>query len=142
MKAMLNATDVRRHWGQFIDDVVREGPRFVKRNRDELAALSTDHLHIVLAPYQFDVQVFKEEDGTVTVSLDSFDLVENGDTYEEAIDLLADELVEYSQEYLENFNVYFHSPNRRNHFPYILHVFIQKDIEGVKSLIRCPAGEK
>lgn len=142
MQAMLNATDVRKHWSQFNDDVVREGPKFVKRNRDEWAAMSADHLNIILAPYNFDVQVFKEEDDTVTVSLDSFDLVENGDTYEEAVDLLADELIEYANEYLDNFNMYFHSPNRREHLPYVLNVLVQEDVEGVKALIRCPVGEK
>lgn len=31
----LNATDVRKNWSQFNDDVVRVGPQFVKRNRDK-----------------------------------------------------------------------------------------------------------
>lgn len=76
-----------------------------------------------------------EEDSTVTATLDGFDIVENSDTKEEAIDLLADELMEYANEYQDNFNLYFHSPNRRDHFPYIMHVLAQEDIEEVKRLI-------
>ena len=40
----LNATDVRKNWSQFNDDVVRKGPQFIKRNRDKWAALSLDQL--------------------------------------------------------------------------------------------------
>ena len=131
----INATDARKKWGQFNDDVVRKGPRFVKRSRDTWAALSVEHLEAALASITFKAILHHEEDSTVTATLDGFDIVENGDTKEEAIDLLADELMEYANEYQDNFNLYFHSPNRRDHFPYIMHVLAQEDIEEVKRLI-------
>jgi len=131
----INATDARKNWGQFNDDVVRKGPRFVKRSRDTWAALSAEHLEAALASFTFKAILHHEEDGTVTATLDGFDIVENGDTKEEAIDLIADELMEYANEYQDNFNLYFHSPNRRDHFPYIMHVLAQEDIEEVKRLI-------
>lgn len=43
--------------------------------------------------------------------------------------------MEYDNEYQDNFNLYFHSPNRRDHFPYIMHVLAQEDIKEVKRLI-------
>lgn len=136
MQGTLNATDVRRHWGQFNDDIVREGPRFVKRNRDEWAALSSEHLKVVLSTFSFEAEIVQEEDGSFTATLKGFDLVENGDTQEEALELLVEELIEYANEYQDNFKFYFQSPNRRNHFPYIMNVLVQDDTEGVKSLIR------
>lgn len=142
MQGTLNATDVRRHWGQFNDDVVREGPRFVKRNRDEWVALSSEHLKAAFATFTFEAELFHEEDGTVTATLKNFDLVENGENEDEAIDLLAEELVEYAHEYQNNFKTYFQAPNRHDHFPYIMNVLAQDDTEGVKSLIRCLVGEK
>lgn len=135
MQAVLNATDVRKHWSQFNDDVVREGPKFVKRNRDRWAALSSDHLRAAFAHFTFEANFLSEEDGTVTVTLNDFDIVENGDTEEEALGLVVDELIEYAHEYQDNFNLYFNSPNRRDHFPYIMNVLIQEDDEEVKSLI-------
>lgn len=135
MSAILNATDVRKNWGQFNDDVVREGPRFVKRSRDKWAALSTEHLRAALADYRFDAIFYQEEDGTVTAALDGFDIVENGDNKEEAIELMTDELIEYALEYQENFNLYYNSSNRHKHFPYIMHVLVQEDAEEVRCLI-------
>ena len=98
MQAVLNATDVRKHWSQFNDDVVREGPRFVKRNRDQWAALSSDHLKEAFSQFTFDVMFLTEEDGTVTATIDNFDIVENGDNKEEALELVVDELIEYSND--------------------------------------------
>lgn len=142
MNGTLNATDVRKHWGQFNDDVVRDGPRFVKRNRDAWVALSADHLKVAFDNFTFEAECHVEEDGSVTASLKDFDLVENGDTKDEAVDLLADELVEYAHDYQNNFQKYFHAPNRRHHFPYVMNVLVQEDVEGVKALIQCPVGEK
>lgn len=139
---MLNATDVRKHWGQFNDDVVRDSPKFVKRNRDKWAALSLDHLKVAFSHFHFIVKYLQEEDGTITATLDNFDIIENGDNEEEALDLVVDELIEYANEYQSDFNVYFNSPNRRDQFPYIMNVLAQNDTEDVKGLIRCQAGEK
>lgn len=135
MPATLNATDVRKNWGQFNDDVIREGPRFVKRNRDEWVALSFDHLKVGFSTFTFDSTFFQEEDGTVTVTINGFDLVENGDTEDEALDLIVDELIEYANEYQDNFKLYFNAPNRRDQFPYIMNVLAQDNTEDIKSLI-------
>lgn len=141
MQATLNATDVRKHWSQFNDDVVREGPRFVKRNRDEWAALSSDHLKEAFSHFNFEAQSYPEEDGTVTVALDNFEIVENGDTENEALELVVDELIEYANEYLDNFNLYFNSPNRRKHFPFVMNVLTQNNQDDVKDLVKCQVGE-
>ncbi|AXF55322.1 hypothetical protein [Salicibibacter kimchii] len=142
MNGTLNATDVRKHWGQFNDDIVRDGPRFVKRNRDTWAALSTDHLKVAFEKFTFEAAFNVEKDGSFTVSLKDFDLIENGDTKDDAVDLLANELIEYAHDYQNNFQKYFNAPNRRHHFPYIMNVLVQEDSEGVKGLIQCPVGEK
>lgn len=141
VQVLLNATDVRKHWSEFNDDVVREGPRFVKRNRDRWAALSSDHLKEAFSELVFNAESFIEEDGTVTVSLQELDIVENGNSEEEAIELIVDELIDYAHEYLDNFNLYFNSPNRRKHFKFILNVLIQDSEDDVKDLIKCRAGE-
>lgn len=142
MNGTLNATDVRHHWSEFNDDVVRRGPRFVRRNRDYWAALSSEQLKVGFGDYTFEAEVYQEDDGTFTVTLQGFDLVENGETKDETLDLMVDELIEYAREFSENFQKYIHAPNRRNHFPYIMNVLAQDDIESVKGLIQCPVGEK
>lgn len=78
----------------------------------------------------------------MTATLKHFDIVENGDTQAEALDLIVDALVEYANEYQENFNLYFDSPNRRDQFPYIMNVLAQENTEQAKGLIKCQVGEK
>ncbi len=48
---------------------------------------------------------------------------------------LAEALVEYAKDYMDNFAMYYHSSNRRAHLPYILTVLAQLDVKGVERLI-------
>ena len=135
MHGTLSATDVRKNWGQFNDDVVREGPRFVRRNRDDWAALSADHLKAAFDHLTIFATNFQEADGSFTMSLDDLDIVENADSTDEVIDLIDDSLIDYAQEYMDSFSQYFNAPNRKPHFPFVLKVISQPDYETVKSLI-------
>ena len=136
MKNTINATEVRKNWGQFNDDVIRSGPRFVKRNRDEWAALNANHLKIILNPFYFEAEIYTEDDGTTTISLKDFDLAENAETEELAMESLTEEVIEYAEEYHKNFEMYYNSPNRRRHFPYVVKVLSQDNKENVKELIK------
>ncbi|HLS08901.1 hypothetical protein [Lentibacillus sp.] len=142
MQAFQNATDVRKHWGQFNDDIVRKGPQFVKRNRDEWAALSKEQLHAAFGHFRFDAKMLTEDDGSITASIRDFGMVANGDTEEKALTELAEYLIDYAEAYQEEFELYYKSPNRRDHFPYIMNVLIQDDTEDVKALISCRHGER
>lgn len=135
MQGVMNATEVRVKWGAFIDGVVRSRPEFVKRNRDLIAALSLDHLALILNPYVFHLEYRSEEDGSVSGALSEVDLVANAPTLNELKLALAQELVEYAHEYLEEYDLYSRAPNRKSHFPYILRVLVQKDVGSVASLI-------
>jgi antitoxin YefM len=43
--------------------------------------------------------------------------------------------MEYAEEYMNEFKLYFNSPNRKNHFPYIYRVLLAgNDISSIKSL--------
>jgi len=45
------------------------------------------------------------------------------------------ELIEYSEEYMDESKIHYYSPNRKNHFPYIYKVsLLAGDIEKVKKL--------
>lgn len=138
----ISATDVRRNWSQFNDDIVREGPQFVKRNRDEWVAMSSDQLKVAFSTFTFHAHFVQEADGSVTATLEQFDLVENGTSEREALELLTQELIEYAKEYMDNFKLYFHTPNRQAHFPYVLNVVAQDHPENVRQLIACQVGER
>lgn len=135
MPGILNATYVRNNWGEFIDNVVRSGPSVVKRNRDYFAALSLDHLQYVLDAYNLNLEYEQEEDGSFSGSLEGLDLVANAPTLEALKKEIANDLAEYAEEYMENFELYFQSFNRRSHFPYLLKVSVQNDSHEVEKLI-------
>jgi len=135
MKTTLNATDVRREWSKFIDDVKWVKPALIKRNRDIIAVLSIDLIEFILKEYRLTVNVRQEDDGSYTGILKEIDLMANA-TDMESLELeLARELIEYSEEYINEFGLYYNSPNRKNHFAYIYKTMLASDdIEKVKKL--------
>lgn len=135
MKAVLKASDVRREWSKFIDEVKWIKPALVKRNRDIVAVLSIDMLEFILNKYKLTVEVKKERDGSYTGVLNKMDLMVNAGDMESLEHDLARELLEYSEEYMNEFALYYNSPNRKSHFPYVYRVMLAFDnIEKVKDL--------
>lgn len=137
----INASDVRKDWGRFIDNTIRLKPQFVKRSRDEIVALSMDVFKDVLSAYPLTAKAFKEEDDTITVSLDQIDLVANAPNFEEALEHLAVDLIEYAEDFYSEFAYWSAAPNRKKHIPYVLSVLTQKNAEEVRGLIQCQRGK-
>jgi len=129
------ATDIRKNFSSAIDTVVREKPVALKRNRDNLMLLSNTQILGLLNDCVFKPAFISEEDGSITATLDGFDLVINAANREEAITKLAEELVDYATEYYDQFQLYFNANNRKQHFPYILRVLLAEDLDEVKALI-------
>lgn len=135
MKMVLKASDVRKEWSKFIDEVKWVKPALVKRNRDIIAVLSFDLLEFILREYKLTVEINQEEDGSYTGILNEMDLMANAIDMESLELELARELLEYSEEYMNEFVLYYNSPNRKNHFPYVYRVILASDdIEKVKKL--------
>ncbi len=132
---VLNASDVRKDFSSFIDQVVHERPIVFKRNRDKILSLSTEQIDALLGDVKFNAELISEEDGSVTMVLDGFDLVVNAINKEQALVKMAEELVEYAQDYFEQFPLYFKSSNRKKHFPHIMRVALSEDISSVVRLI-------
>lgn len=135
MQGVLNATEVRRDWSSWVDRVVREKPLVVKRTHDYFVGISVKHLLKLLEPYKFELELDYEEDGSVAASLKGFDLVVAAQTENEARKALANELVEYAQDYFDEFDLYYRAPNRQEHFPYLLKVLLMNDSSEIESLI-------
>lgn len=131
----MNATEVRRDWSSWVDRVVREKPSVVKRTHDYFVGISVEHLVKLLEPYKFELELDYEEDGSVAASLKGFDLVVAAQTENEARKALANELVEYAQDYFDEFDLYYRTPNRQEHFPYLLKVLLMSDTSEIESLI-------
>ena len=76
----LNATDVRNDWSSVVDTVVREKPQFIKRTRDCMLLSNIKLMETLLTAYTFTAEKFIEDDGSITLSLNQIDLVENAET--------------------------------------------------------------
>jgi hypothetical protein len=135
MNDTISATDARKNWSKVIDTVVRKKPVFIKRNRDILTFLSLEQLDILLDSFRLRLSILPEDDGSITGVIEELDILANGASEEEVIELLTEDLIEYAEEYMENFDIYYHSSNRRVHFPYVYRVIAhESNYEIVKDM--------
>lgn len=132
---ILQITDVRKNFSTVIDTVVKEKPVMFMRNQDHLILISNTHIQSLLNNYNFKAKYVVEDDETITATLDGFDLVVNAVDRRQAKIMLVNELVDYAKEYFDQFQLYYNSINRKEHFPYVLSVLLAKDMDEVKKLI-------
>ena len=135
-----SSTDVRKEWSSTIDKVVREKPVAVKRSRDLVYLLSQKDIEQILSSYKFTANEFKEDDGSITLALNEIDIAVNAENEEAAVYKLAEDIKEYAEEYYDDFEYWYSSLNRKDHYPYILRVLALDDIEKIKEQIKCQAG--
>lgn len=138
---MEQATAVRKEWSATCDSVIHDKPKFIKRTRDRMWFSNLDTVMEILDVYQFSAQRFVEDDGSITLSLNEIDLVENGEDESEARLKLAKSILEYSLDYYNDYAVYSHSPNRKKHVPYIFKALIIDNPEELGDMIKCQDGK-
>ena len=138
---MEKATTVRKEWSAVCDSVIHNKPKFIKRTRDKMWFSNLETMSEILEAYQFTAKKFIEEDGSVTLSLNEIDLVENGKDEQEAHLNLANAILEYSMEYYNEYEMYSHSPNRKKHIPYIFKALIIDNSEKIGEIIQCQDGK-
>lgn len=137
----MNATDVRKDWSLVIDSAVREKPQFFKRTRDYLMISDIKFLESLLNAYTFNADKIIEEDGSVTLSLNEIDLVENAEDEASARKKLAESILEYAEDYYKEFNYWSSSENRKAHIPYVFKALVLDDINKIGDLIQCRNGK-
>ncbi len=127
MKTLMKSADVRKNWSETINSVIRKRPMFFKRNKDKLAFMSLEQLQLLLEPFKLTMKILDEDDGSSTGIIEELDLLENAATVSELKVKLINELLAYCEEYMNEFQKYYHSTNRRNHFPYVYKVIANED---------------
>ena len=132
----INATNVRNEWSSIVDSVIREKPTFIKRTRDYMFLAEISLIENLLSAYNFSADEFIEDDGSVTLSLNEIDLVENGKNKDEALFNMAKSILEYSEDYYNDFP-YWAVGNRKAHIPYVFKALIINNVEKIGELITC-----
>ena len=92
--------------------------------------------------FRFTAKKFVEEDGSITLSLNEIDLVENDANESSARYALGDAILEYAMEYYNDYAFYSHSPNRKGHVPYIFQALIMDNPQKIGESILCQDGKK
>lgn len=138
---MEQATAVRKEWSAVCDSVIHNKPKFISRTRDKMWFSNLEIMSEILEVYQFTAVRYAEEDGSVTLSLNEIDLVENGENEKEARLKLGRAVLEYSLDYYNEYELYSHSPNRKKHIPYIFKALIIDSPEKIGDMIQCQNGE-
>ncbi|HBQ87363.1 MAG TPA: hypothetical protein DD811_12930 [Syntrophomonas sp.] len=131
---VLNASEVSNNFNSFVDKVIIEKPVVFKQNRDFIIAMSKDLVMSVFADKTF-IPVLVEEEGIITATLKDFDFVIQGRSQDEVKTKLTVELIDYTQDYFNDFQLYYYSPNRQKHFPYIVKVLLSDSFKQVEDLL-------
>lgn len=138
---MKRATTARKEWSSVCDSVIHEKPKFIKRTRDKMWFSNLETILEILEAYYFTAVKYIEDDGSVTLTLNEIDLVENGNNEQEARYNLAKSILEYSSDYYNEYEMYSHSPNRKKHIPYIFKALIIDDPEKIGDILQCQDGK-
>lgn len=138
---MEKATDVRKEWSAVCDSVIHDKPKFIKRTRDKMWFSNLNTMAEILSGYQFTALRFIEDDGSITLSLNEIDLIENGTDEFSARYALGKAILEYSTEYYNNYAFYSRSPNRKGHIPYIFKALIMDNSKLIGEGILCQDGK-
>ena len=137
MTQFMNSTEVRKEWSTVVDSAVREKPQFFKRTRDHLLLSDLPFMEELLAGYSYTAIRMDEEDGSVTLALNELDLVENGRDENDARAKLAAAILEYANDFYDDFSYWSVAPNRRSHIPYVFKALAIRDTQKIGDSIKC-----
>lgn len=137
----MNATDVRKNWSEVSESVIREKPKFIKKTRDYMMLSNVQFLDVLLSGYSYSAVKYIEDDGSVTLSLNELDLVENAENEDLALEALSEAILEYSVDFYNEFNLWTSAPNKKKEIPYVFKALILDDAEKIKECIQCQAGK-
>jgi hypothetical protein len=128
---MISATDARRDWSQLMDTVIHDKPQIISRTRDYVLLTDIHLMTELLAAYRFTVDKYIEEDNSITLSLSEMDLAVNGINEDDARIKMAYEILEYAEDFYNEFHYWSKAPNRKKHIPYVMKALILQDVKTI-----------
>lgn len=137
MLSELQFTEARNQFSTLYDSVFNlYSPAIVKRKQTEqVAMLRVDLLKLVLEDYELKPEIIQEDDGSLTLTLDSLELYANNTTLDLATKDLIEDLKIYAQDYLDRSQLFLHAPNRKPHFPYVLRILLCDSDDEIRTLL-------
>ena len=133
----LQFTDARKNFTTMYNEVFNSyKPMIIKRKQtEEVLLLRTDLQKMLLSNFTLKPEILHENDGSITLALDTLEIFVNGETLEKAFLELVQDLKYYAQDYVDRSHLFLNAPNRRPHFPYVLRILLCKNDEEIRSLL-------
>lgn len=135
------SSDVRREWSSVMDTVIREKPVFIKRTRDHMMLSDTGTIWQLISGVKFIADMYREDDGSVTLSARDMDIAVNGADEAAARKALVRDITEYAEEYYQDFERYSAAPNRQGHLPYVIKALVARSPEELEGEVVCRTGK-
>lgn len=137
----MTSSDVRSEWSSVMDSVIRRRPAFIKRTRDRMMLCTTQTIAQLVENVKFVADRYIEADGSVTLSLTNLDIVANGADEPSAIHALVENIMEYAEEYYQDYDIYAKAPNRRGHLPYVMKAWTAQTPKELEDAVVCQDGK-
>lgn len=138
--ATVQFADAKGNLSGFISKVVHEhAPQILERSRGRESVLVLPLADVLpaLSACRFDSRVsFGKQ--SVIATLPQFGLVARGDSFENAIEMLANETLEYAEDFFADFDFYRHT-DRVAHLPWLLRFVLTPAAERTSLLVEEPA---
>lgn len=132
----INSTEVRKDFSSTIDRVIYCKPQFVQRTHNRMVMIEEGEFNNLLSNLTIHVKLIKENDGSFIATNSIIeDVFSTGETKEAAMSELCRELIEYAQEYYDEYDLYSKTPNRKNHAPYVMRILSSPSVESVRGML-------
>ncbi|MCI3922951.1 hypothetical protein MO973_22270 [Paenibacillus sp. TRM 82003] len=135
----MNFSTARREFTSVVDRVQNYAPIAIsprKASEQHTILLKEELMLEVLSRLTFDLRLRDKTEDAVSYWLSSLNMYGYGATEEEALDSLVEDILLYVEDYYENPVLFYNTPNRRAHIPYILKVsFTCNNAEDVKQML-------
>jgi hypothetical protein len=137
MLAELSFTEARKEFTSLYNEAFNNSRAVIikRKKTEEVALLRADLLKFILSKFVLKPEVLNESDGSVTAALDQLELYANGETLEQAMDMLVQDMKFYALDYMQRSQLFLNAPNRRSHFPYLLRILLCDNDEEVRKLL-------
>ena len=139
-----NLTEARKGFSALYNDVFYSlRPAIITRNNsEEVLIMRADLQKMLLSHFSLRPEIVTEEDDSTTLLLDPLELYVNAISLEEATRELIADLKVYAQDYIDRAQLFLNSPNRRDHFPYVLRILLCDSDEEISSLLELGRASK
>jgi hypothetical protein len=127
-KHIIGTRDLRANLSNLIEKVLNNGTEVIaghakKNDKKTVSIIATSMLDSILETYKFNpIVTFDEKTGQYLVGLDEIKVYTVADEKEYAVNDLIDLIIDTTEDYFENSDLYTRMPDYKSMYPYFLRI--------------------